>query len=273
MAAQTTINLSHDLVPLGIADQNMTPDTPALDSQPLFLAALNYIQNNPVELLTADPGAYYFVSTFPSNSAVYLYFPPLANLTIDFQGSTLYFHDGYRRGFDIELCQNLRIENFTIDYLAPAYTQVQLTSINANAGSFTYTPLAGWADPNTFVTTPEFGDPRLLGVFFRNGVQVAATGLTFFNYPISGKTLTVSSSDIAPWTQSNVFATLQAGDVLVVVNANGADPIDVSKCDSLLFTNIEIHGGLGAINLFNTSNTTLDHIRVVPRPGALLGSG
>jgi hypothetical protein len=34
----------------------------------------------------------------------------------------------------------------------------------------------------------------------------------------------------------------------------------------MLFANIEIHGGIGGINLFDTSNSTLDHIRVVPGP-------
>jgi hypothetical protein len=63
--------------------------------------------------------------------------------------------------------------------------------------------------------------------------------------------------------------------VVVIAEAIGAEPIDVVKSDSMLFANIEIHGGIGGIggiNLFDTSNSTLDHICVVPRPGALLGS-
>src|SRR5262249_50584468 len=58
LAGQTTINLSRDLVPLGIASQNMVPNSSTLDAQPLFMAAMQYIQNNPVQVLTADPGAY-----------------------------------------------------------------------------------------------------------------------------------------------------------------------------------------------------------------------
>src|ERR1700722_16282585 len=111
-AGQTGFNLSHDLVRLGIANQNLTPNTPTLDAQPLFLAALQYIQNNPVPTLTADPGSYYFLTPLAVNPGVYLYFPPLSNLTIDFQGSTLYFNDGYRRAFDIENCQSLTLKNF-----------------------------------------------------------------------------------------------------------------------------------------------------------------
>lgn len=265
-----TINLSHDLVPLGIASQNMVPNTPGLDSQPLFMAALQYIQNNPAQLLTADPGAYYFAST-TSNTAVYVYFPPLANLTIDFQGSTLYFKDGKKRGFDIENCQGLTIRNFTIDYLSPPYTEVQLTSIDPVHGSFTYALLPGWPDPKAFTATPEFGNPELLALFFRNGDFVPGTGLTFIQYPIGGNTLVPILSD-SPWTQSPIWSTLQPGDIVTVADDSGAEPLDVVKCDAMLFHNVEIHGGTGAINLFDTSNTTLDHIRVVPRHGALLGS-
>jgi uncharacterized protein (TIGR03437 family) len=269
--AQRTLNLSHDLVPLGIASQNLVPNTPALDAQPLFAATLQYIQNNPVQLLTADPGAYYFLTTFSANSAIYVYFPPLSNLTIDFQGSTLYFKDGFRRGFDIENCQGLTLKNFTIDYLTPSYTQVQLTAIDPVKRTFTYAVMPGWADPKTFTVTPEFGTPELLAVFFRNGALIPATGLIIMSYPISGNTLSAEPSD-TPWSQSDVLGTLRPGDVVAISDDIGADPLDVVKCDSMLFTNIEIHGGIGAINLFDTSNSTLDHIRVVPRPGALLGS-
>jgi len=162
LVGQTTLNLSHDLVPLGIASQNMVPNSPALDAQPLFMAAVQYIQNNPVQVLTADPGAYYFMTPLTVNPGVYLFVYSLSNLTIDFQNSTLYFKDGYRRAFDIEDCQGLTLKNFTIDYLAPAYTQVQLTAIDPASGTFTYTLMPGWPDPNSFVTTL-FGDPKLLG--------------------------------------------------------------------------------------------------------------
>ena len=268
---QAALNLSRDLVPLGIATQNMTPNAPSLDAQPLFSAALQYVQTNPVQSLIADPGAYYFLTPLAVNTGVYIYFPPVSNLTIDFQGSTLYFKDGFRRGFDIENCQNLTLKNFTIDYLVPSYTQVQLTAIDPVQRTFTYSVIPGWADPKTFTTTPEFGDPELLAVFFRNGQLIPATGLIIMSYPISGNTLVAEPSD-SPWSQSAVLSTMRPGDVVAIAQDIGAEPLAVVKCDSMLFANIEIHGGLGAINLFDTSNTTLDHIRVTPRPGALLGS-
>src|SRR5258708_39645225 len=55
------LNMSHDLVPLGINSQNLTPNNPSLDAGPLFQAAIQYIQNHPgqVQTLTLDTGGYY----------------------------------------------------------------------------------------------------------------------------------------------------------------------------------------------------------------------
>ena len=49
----------------------MVPNMSALDSQPLFVAALQYVQSNPVQLVTADPGAYYFLAP-ADNPAIYV---------------------------------------------------------------------------------------------------------------------------------------------------------------------------------------------------------
>ncbi|HKF58685.1 MAG TPA: hypothetical protein VKJ45_24810, partial [Blastocatellia bacterium] len=62
-ASAVTLNLSRDLVRLGIAAQNLTPNNPSLDAGPLFQAAIQYIGNNPVQVLTVDPGSYYFLTS------------------------------------------------------------------------------------------------------------------------------------------------------------------------------------------------------------------
>ena len=53
-----TLNMSHDLVTLGIAAQNLTPNNPSLDSGPLIQAAFNYVQNHSVDILTLNKGDY-----------------------------------------------------------------------------------------------------------------------------------------------------------------------------------------------------------------------
>jgi hypothetical protein len=83
-----TLNMSHDLVTLGIAKQNMVPNNPALDSAPLFMAAANYVQGHAVQTLTLDAGSYYLLSATAYNADVFFY--SVSNLTIDLAGSTFY---------------------------------------------------------------------------------------------------------------------------------------------------------------------------------------
>ena len=88
-SAQVTLNLSQDLVRLGIASTNMLPNRRDLDAGPLFFRAVLYAQNHQIARVIADPGAYYFLSLQYSGSHVA--WSQLSNLTIDLQGSDLYF--------------------------------------------------------------------------------------------------------------------------------------------------------------------------------------
>src|SRR5580704_18061871 len=86
-AQTTTLNLSHDLVSLGIAPANMTPGEPSLDSRPLLQAAIKYAIANSIANLIADPGAYYFLSLQNANTHVLI--SGASNLQLNFQNSDL----------------------------------------------------------------------------------------------------------------------------------------------------------------------------------------
>ena len=78
-AAETqtrSINLSHDLVRLGIAPQNLPPNSPSVDARPLFQAALQYAGSHGIQLVTLDRGAYYFLTAQDANA--YLRFSLMA---------------------------------------------------------------------------------------------------------------------------------------------------------------------------------------------------
>lgn len=270
VAAQTSINLSHDLVPLGIAAQNMVPNTPTLDSQPLFTAAIQYAQANGVHLVTADSGAYYFLTS--QNDYIYLIFGNLSDLTIDFQGSTLYFQYGLLRAIEMDSSQRVTWKNFTIDSLVPRFTQVQLTAVDPVKGTLSYTVPQGWADPASF-TTSVLGTPQLFAFFFRNGLQAPATALTFISYPITSPTLTITNNG-EPWTQLDVLSTLRPGDTVAVWDRSGLEAISVDSSDSITLSNIEVHGSGGgfAVAVGRSSNSVADNVRIKPRPGALVAS-
>ena len=78
----------------------MVPNTPTLDAQPLLAAAVQYAQSNGVHMVITDPGAYYFLTS--QNDFIYLFFANLSDLTIDFQGSTLFFKYGLLRSIELD---------------------------------------------------------------------------------------------------------------------------------------------------------------------------
>jgi hypothetical protein len=90
------INLSLDLVRLGIAVNNLPPDSPSTDARPLFQAALQYAMSHPVRRMTADHDAYYFLT--PQDATAYLRLKSLSDLTVDLADSTVYFAGAFLQG-------------------------------------------------------------------------------------------------------------------------------------------------------------------------------
>ncbi|MBV8588193.1 MAG: hypothetical protein JO308_18035, partial [Verrucomicrobia bacterium] len=155
--AQTSINLSRDLVQLGIASQNLSPDNPSLDARPLFQAALAYASNHGTQLITLDRGSYYFLTG--ETAGAYLRFATISDLTVNLADSTIYFADAFRQGFSLTDCQRVTLTNFTIDILKPPYTCVRLTSVNPSQRFLVYSLLPNWTDPMTFSGSVAVGTP------------------------------------------------------------------------------------------------------------------
>jgi hypothetical protein len=148
-SAQTaSLNLSRDLVRLGIAAQNLPPDDPTFDARPLFQAGVQYVRNNRIPLLTVDRGSYYFLT--PQVSGAYLRLFQVSDLVVDLAGSTIYFRRAFLAGFLVANSQRVTLTNFQIDFVDPPYTHVELTSVDAIGQRLLYKTLPGWVDPSTF---------------------------------------------------------------------------------------------------------------------------
>lgn len=263
----STLNLSRDLVRLGIASQNLIPDDPTLDARPLFQAALGYVGKHPTALVTLDHGAYYFLT--PQNPETYLVFLDLSDLRIDLAGSRIYFAHPFLQGFLVSNCQRVTLTNFEADILDPPYTYVQLDAVNAQQRTLSYSTPPDWADPETFngMTTP-LGPPVLWAVAFRNGSIVPGTSRMQAAQPISAGVLSLVQ-DNTPWTQSATLSTLLPGDTIVVTQRGGESLINASRSDAITFSNFTVHASSAMAVLLNSvSHSMVDHVRVMPRPGA-----
>jgi len=266
-AATPTINLSHDLVALGIAGQNLAPDRPQQDARPLFQAALAYAASHGTSVITADPGAYYFLTPqFPDR---YLRISAYSNLTIDLAGSDVYLAQSEIIGFDLIDCTNVTLSNFTLDTLQLPFTQVQLTGVSAQTGVLQYQTAAGWPSPTTFNTVRDpSGTPESLSALvFRNGQPIAGAAVLPIQRPLSEGVLRIVASD-SPWTQPQVLATYQPGDQLVFMARGGEAPILVEGGTGMAVTGVTVYSsGAIAVHLDNTRNSVVDHVQVIPRPG------
>ena len=261
----STLNLSRDLVRLGIASQNLTPGDPSLDARPLFQAALLYVEQHHTSVVTVDRGSYYFLT--PENEQTYLVFLNQSDLRVDLAGSRIYFAQPFLQGFLVSNCQRVTLTNFEADILTLPYTHVQLGSVDAGQRTLTYTTLPNWADPESFngATTPT-GPPVLWAVVFRNGTIVPGTSRMQVAQPISGGILHLVQ-DSTPWTQSATLATLMPGDTIVVTQRGGESLINASRSDAIKFSNFTVHASSAMAVLLNSvSHSTVDHVRVKPRP-------
>jgi hypothetical protein len=225
-AAADRINLSRDLVRLGIAAQNAAPDSPGLDARPLFQAALAYVVTHGIREITVDPGAYYFLT--PEDSTTYLRFAGLADLDVDLAGSTVYFAGSFLQGFALANCQHVRLANFTVDFLTLPYTEVELTAVDAAGRSLAYRALPGWPDPTSFngVTAPAGSAIVPWAVAFRGGDILPGTSRMHVQQPIAPGVLQLAQ-DKTPWTQPATLATFAPGDTIVVTFRGGSPPVDV----------------------------------------------
>lgn len=266
LAGPAQINVSHDLVTLGIASENLVPNNRNLDSRPLFQAALDYALLNRIPKVVADPGAYYFLT--PGASDRYMSIDGAGGLTIDLQGSDVYMAVSYLIWLSVIDSNQVTLTGFTIDSLQLPFTQVRLTSVSPLQSTLTYSILPGWPSPTIFnsITNPDGSSEELLALVFRNGVLVPGTNLLPISSPVPAGALEVTQQ-AEPWTQPSVLATYQPGDTIVLTGRGSEAPILIEGGDNNVLSNVDVYSsGAIAVHLDNTSNAQVRNVRVIPRP-------
>jgi uncharacterized protein (TIGR03437 family) len=258
LCAQAMLNLSQDLVRWGIASTNMVPNQPKLDAGPLLLNAVQYAKGHQTTLLTADPGAYYFLSTL--NGAHLSLGGISTNLTIDLQGSDLYFSNPLVIGFAVFNSSNVTIQNFTMDYTQLLYTQLLVTSVNGgNQVQFTVQP--SWQPPTALNAFLNNSGPTETDLFvFRNGRPWPGYTRLPVQNPFTNDKLTVM-----PTRPVNVQQ-IRPGDVAVLAVRGGASLLQTANCNSCIFRNIKIYSGIVGFILDGQSSLA-ERVYVMPRPG------
>src|SRR5579872_3565071 len=262
------LNLSHDLVANGIAKQNMTPDSPSLDSRPLFQAAVNYASAHNIPTVTADRGKYYFLSQNSPFQHVYL--KNISNVTIDLQYSDLYFALGNIVAIQAQSSTNLTLKNFTVDYLQLPYTQVTVTGVDSGAKTVNVKQFGSYPLPSSLnsLTVPAtaYNISGYFVFFFRNGKQLRTTGRMQTTAPFADTSFQITSS--GPGSQASDLATIQPGDIAVITYRAGLATIEGDTSTGFTVQNVSVYAsGFIGVSTYLCSSTTIDHVQVIPRPG------
>jgi hypothetical protein len=271
-ARADTINLSRDLVRLGIATSNLPPDSPSTDARPLFEAALQYAAIHPIGRITVDHGAYYFLT--PQDAGAYLRLTRLSDLTVDLADSTVFFASAVLQGFAVVNCEHVTLTRFRADFISPPYTHVGLTAVDPVARRLSYALLPNWPDPVEFNGLAQSTAPTSpLGFWaldFRNGDILPGTSRMEVTQPIAAGALDLVQSN-APWVQGTTLSTFQPGDTIVVFVRGGQATISVVGGDSITVSDATIYGSsLQGIQFNSSSNGIVERVRVMPRPGSLI---
>jgi uncharacterized protein (TIGR03437 family) len=275
LVAQTDrLNLSHDLVPLKIAAQNMAPDTTTLDARPLLEAGVQYAQSHGIPLVTCDPGAYYLLTGHPFGT--YAFFNGLHDLTLDLADSDLYFQQSNWNGMECTSCQNVQFQNFTLDSLQLPFTQLRVTSVDTVNNRISYAPLPGWEPATNFntVRNPTGAAEPLYAFVFRNGAPLRQTSRIPVQRPVAAGFLQVTASTV-PWEAARQLASIQPGDVVVLQARSSGPALGARDGSAIVFRNIAVYSsGQVGVSMETSPNSTVDQVQVVPRPGTdrLIGS-
>lgn len=292
IAHSQVLNLSTDLVARGIAAANMTPNTPSLDSRPLFQAGVAYASANHIPRVVADRGSYYFLSL--NSPYQHAYLNAIANVTVDLKYSDLYFALGNIMAIDINNSANLTLKNFTVDYLpwqSPLtplraqlpFTELTVTSVNVCPPPCSTPPCTpacapptvsfvqdgSYPLPSTFnsLTVPStYVNDGYFAYVFRNGQQLSGTGRMKV-LPASLSDSSIQFAGTEPWTTASQLNTIQPGDTLVLEWRAGIGAIHASGSTGLTVKNVSVYAS-GFIGVFlGGSDITVDRVQVIPRPG------
>jgi hypothetical protein len=225
-SAQTTLNMSEDLLRLGIASTNMVPNQPTLDAGPLFVQAVAYAKNNGIATVIADPGAYYFLTLLESNAHVGL--RNINNMTIDFRGADLIFTHPLFYGIVVYSSTNAVLQNFTADYQPLPFTQVRVVAVDVVNSEIQYAVQPGWQDPSAFNSVqgpPGFAPPLVQVHVFRNGQPAFSVRRMLTQPPFTGGRFPVMA-----FTAPATLASVRPGDIAVVALNGIAQAVNCNHC-------------------------------------------
>ena len=266
--AQTTLNVSEDLVRLGAASANIVPNQPGQDTGPPLYQAVLYAKNHQFSRVIANPGAYYFRSL--QYSGAHVGWDSLSNLTLDFQGSDFYFSNPLVSGIVITNSTNLVLENFTADYDPLPFTQVRVVSVDGVQRLIRFAVDGAWQNPTLLNAVFAASGTSFQSIevhIFRNGSPLAGVPLMHAVDPVTADQFTIAA-DPTGYATSAVISQIRPGDIAFLGMRLGSGPVSVLHCTGCTFRNMTAYASTyWGFNIAYAQSSVLEHLYSLPRPG------
>jgi hypothetical protein len=260
--------MSQDLVQLGITSANMVPNQLGLDAGPLFFRAVSYAQNHQIGRVIADTGAYYFRSL--QYAGAHVAWDQLNNLTIDLQGSDLYFAFPLVSGIVITNSTNIVLENFTADYDPLPFTQVRVVSVDGTKRQIQFAVDGAWQNPSVLNAVFDAPKTSFQGVevhIFRNGRPIPGVPRMNAANPVGATQFTIAP-DPSGFATSAVIAQIRPGDIAFLGMRLGSGPVNVLHCAGCALRNIIAYSSTyWGFNIAYAQSSVIEHTYSMPRPG------
>ncbi len=268
-----TIDVSKDLVGLGIAPKNMAPNDPSIDTGPLLAAAITYASTHGVGTVTIPTGDYYFSSV---TSGSQLYVNAVNKVVVEGNNSNFTFGNRKSSGITIKNSNNVSIQDLTLDYGNDLpFTTATVQSVDAANKTITIDSVLG----RPLAELDNTGSNSIRIFVLRKGDQVQ--GLPTARLAVSpgtplGNTLSVIASPaISSALLADTFSQIKPGDILSISERSYSGynalnfisyPPTIGSGNSVRNVTIYSSPALGLAALWQ-DNFSVSSVTVEPKPG------
>lgn len=261
-----SIDVSKDLIALGIADQNLPAGNRNMDAGPLVEAAMKYANSHHIPKVTIPSGDYFFHS---SRNTAYIYLSDINNVTLSGNRSNFIFDSRKAGGILLKHANNIGFENITLDY-APdlPFSTAVVGSVDLASKTIHFAAVTG----RPVSELDNEGKSHIKIVVFRK-TGTGLKGVTGRLVPVPG--LLGNESITIQEDLDGYLKNVQPGDIAAISERNYAGynmislwnkPPEVNTGNFV--KNVTIYSAPAAgIGAMWQTNFTASGVRVEPKPG------